>query len=118
MADYDNRALQGTVDASGAIDAGLRAYMVRIYNYMLLGLLITASVAYGTYSAASTTDPSQAVASLQNGVLLTQLGATLFGSPLQWVVIFSPVVLAMILQGAMPRISVNAARIGFVAFAA
>jgi FtsH-binding integral membrane protein len=46
MADYDNRALPGQASTAGAIDAGLRSYMLRVYNYMLVGLLLTGATAY------------------------------------------------------------------------
>ena len=34
-----------------AIDAGLRAYMIRVYNYMMAGLALTGLVAWFTFSA-------------------------------------------------------------------
>ena len=34
---------------AAAIDAGLRAYMIRVYNYMVLGLAVTAIAALGIY---------------------------------------------------------------------
>ena len=116
MADFDTRTAPSSL--ADARDAGLRKYMQNIYNYMFLGLVMTGITAYGTYLASVTNDPSQAVANLHNGVMLTQIGVTLFGSALRWVVIFSPLVLVMILQGAIPRISANAARLGFFAYAA
>jgi FtsH-binding integral membrane protein len=49
MADYDNRALRGSATTvTGEVDAGLRAYMLRVYNYMLGGLALTGLVAYLT----------------------------------------------------------------------
>ena len=47
----------GRVDAA-TVDAGLRAYMLRIYNYMSIGLAITGLAALGVYMAAVTSDPS------------------------------------------------------------
>src|SRR5438876_711083 len=47
----------GRVDAA-TVDAGLRAYMLRIYNYMSIGLAITGLAALGVYMATVTTDPS------------------------------------------------------------
>ena len=47
----------GRVDAA-TVDAGLRAYMLRIYNYMAIGLAITGLAALGVYMAAVTTDPA------------------------------------------------------------
>ena len=35
-----------------AIDAGLRAYMIRVYNYMTAGVALTGLVALLTYQAA------------------------------------------------------------------
>ena len=45
MADYDNRAFARTASA-GVIDAGLRAHMLRVYNYMLFGLVLTGATAW------------------------------------------------------------------------
>ncbi|TIX76743.1 MAG: BAX inhibitor (BI)-1/YccA family protein, partial [Mesorhizobium sp.] len=53
---YQTRAVPGAgVDA--AIDQGLRAYMIKVYNLMGLGLLITGLAAVGTIMLATTTDP-------------------------------------------------------------
>ncbi|MET0446455.1 MAG: BAX inhibitor (BI)-1/YccA family protein, partial [Pseudorhodoplanes sp.] len=37
---------------TAAVDAGLRSYMLRIYNYMTIGLAITGFAAMGVYMAA------------------------------------------------------------------
>ena len=47
MADFDNRIIRGQAAEAGAIDLGLRAYMLRVYNYMLVGLVLTGRPAYG-----------------------------------------------------------------------
>ena len=44
-----------------AYDEGLRAYMVRVYNYMGVGLVLTGVVAYLFYSMAVTEYPADAV---------------------------------------------------------
>ena len=49
----------GRVDAA-TVDAGLRAYMLRIYNYMSIGLAITGLAALGIYMLSVTTDPAVA----------------------------------------------------------
>ena len=36
---------------AAAIDAGLRAYMLRVYNWMASGLLVTGIVAYVIFSS-------------------------------------------------------------------
>ena len=48
MANYENQPRYGATVASGAdgaIDAGLRAHMLRVYNYMTIGLALTGVVA-------------------------------------------------------------------------
>ena len=45
MAEYENRVR--SLDRSDvAIDAGLRAYMLRVYNYMLMGLALSGATAW------------------------------------------------------------------------
>src|ERR1700722_5027211 len=48
MADYNNPVLRGRTDAASAIDAGLRAYMLRVYNYMFVGMVLTGATAWIT----------------------------------------------------------------------
>jgi FtsH-binding integral membrane protein len=45
MADYDNRVIRGGA-VTDQVDAGLRAHMLRIYNYMLVGLALTGLTAW------------------------------------------------------------------------
>ena len=47
---------------SVARDAGLRSYMLKVYNLMALGLAITGLAALGTVMVATTNDPASAVA--------------------------------------------------------
>jgi FtsH-binding integral membrane protein len=119
MADYDNRLMRGAA-ATGAIgvDAGLRAYMLRVYNYMLVGLLVTGLASLAVYSLSVTTDTTAGAVALPGGLMLTQFGATLFLSPLRWVVIFAPVVLALFVQMRIQHLSVGAALSGFLGYAA
>ena len=49
MADLDRRYAQGTSvgrTEAGVVDQGLRAYMLRVYNYMASGVAFTGVVAY------------------------------------------------------------------------
>ena len=52
----------GRVDTA-AVDAGLRSYMLKIYNYMSIGLAITGLAALGVYMFAVTGDASLAAKS-------------------------------------------------------
>jgi FtsH-binding integral membrane protein len=122
MANLDNRptGYGATVNrgAVGAIDEGLRAFMLRVYNYMAIGLGITGVTAYGIYTLAVTTDPALAVGKLGNGVMLTSLGATLFGSPLMWVIFLAPLALVFFLSFRINSMSVTTAQTTFAVYAA
>ena len=117
MPDYDNRIVRGQAADVGAIDAGLRAYMLRVYNYMLVGLVLTGLTAYGVYSMAVTTDPAAASVALKNGVLLTQFGATLFLSPLQWLFMLAPLGAVIYINVRLQKMSVGGAQTAFWIFA-
>jgi len=117
MADYDNRALRGQTGAVAGIDAGLRSYMLRIYNYMFAGLALTGVAAFGAYLATVTSDPSAAVARLPNGVLLTSFGVMLAG-PFMWILLLASFGLVMFLSFRINKMSVGAAQISFLGYAA
>jgi hypothetical protein len=78
MSDYDRNyaARPFGAERTAAIDAGLRAYMLRVYNYMAAGVALTGVVAWFTYSAAVVTDQAGRVVSL------TPFGQAIFGGPL------------------------------------
>jgi FtsH-binding integral membrane protein len=106
--------------ASGArvdIDQGLRAYMIKVYNLMGLGLLITGLAAVGTIMLATTTDPASAVATLPSGQMLTSFGYAIFASPLKWVVILAPLAAVMFLSFRVQSMSVAAAQTTFWVYA-
>ena len=119
MSHYDNQPARYGATVSGAaagIDEGLRAHMIRVYNYMLMGLALTGVAALGTYSLAFSSTPT--AYALGNGMYLTSLGATLFGSPLQWVIMLAPLALVFFLSFRIQKMSVAAAQMTFWIFAA
>ncbi|MBO0346762.1 Bax inhibitor-1/YccA family protein [Roseibium limicola] len=103
--------------ADAAIDQGLRSYMLGVYNYMTFGLALTGLFALGTVFLAVTQDPSQAVAQIGNSYL-TSFGATLYGSPLKWVVMLAPLGMVMFLSFRIQSMSASAARTTFLVYAA
>lgn len=118
LRNYQARAATAGTRADAAIDEGLRAYMIRVYNLMALGLAVTGVAALATVWLATTKDPSAAVTSLPNGKMLTGLGAAIFGSPLQWVVMLAPLALVFFLSFRIEKMSVSAAQTTFWAYAA
>jgi len=118
MAEYDRQTLGARAGSALAIDEGLRSYMLRVYNYMGLGLVITGLVAWFAAAAAVTTDPANAVGQLENGAYVTQWGALLYGSPLAWVIMLAPLAFVMVLSFGINKLSTAAAQGIFWAFAA
>ena len=68
MSDFDrNVAARGFGAArAAAVDAGLRAHMLRVYNYMASGVALTGVVAWLTYNAAVVTDATGKITNLSN----------------------------------------------------
>jgi len=98
MSNYDqNLATSGAGGSALAIDAGLRAYMLRIYNHMAAGVGLTALVAWLTYQFT---------------------GPALLQSPLMWVFILAPLVLVFVISARINSLSVTTARWLFFAYAA
>ena len=108
MAQLDNRYAQPGYPARAgvAVDEGLRAYMLGVYNYMAAGVALTGVVAYLTYMLA-----------VQDGAL-TPFGQTLFQSPLRWVVMLAPLGFVLYLGFRVQQMSVGAAQVAFWLFAA
>jgi hypothetical protein len=115
MSDYNPNpaARYGTTVARDrvAVDEGLRAYMLQVYNYMTIGLAITGAVALGTFMLA-VSDPGTGARSL------TEFGRLIYVSPLKWVVIFAPLALVFFLSFRIDRLSVGAAQALFWTYAA
>ncbi len=116
LRNYQTRVAGARADAS--IDEGLRAYMLKVYNLMAMGLAITGLAALGTVMVATTSDPSAAVATLPNGKMLTNAGALLYGSPLRWIVMLAPLGMVFFLSFRVHKMSTSAAQTTFWAFAA
>jgi FtsH-binding integral membrane protein len=91
MTDYHSQARSiPTGRADMAVDAGLRAFMLGVYNKMGLGLLLSAALAW-----TAATVPA-----------VTQL---VFGTPLVFVVMFGPIAILLIAAFAMRNPSPTAA---------
>jgi uncharacterized protein len=114
MSDFNrNPAVRGGfgADRAAAIDAGLRAYMIRVYNYMAIGVALTGLVAWFTFNAAVTEGAGGALA-------LTSLGQVIYGSPLKWVLMLAPIAMVFFISFRIDRLEAGTARALFFAFAA
>lgn len=106
----------GVTRTAAEIDQGLRSYMLGVYNYMAIGLAITGLFALGIYMLSISSVPTPYA--VRGGLYLTQLGYTLFVSPLKWVVILAPLALVLFLSFRVDKMSVGAAQLTFWIYAA
>ncbi len=111
-----------TIRTAGArtaaqIDEGLRAHMNKVYGTMSVGMLITFAAAWAISGLAVTTDPSAAVAQLSADKYLTQLGYSIYASPLKWVIMFAPLAFIFGIGAAANRMSAAGVQLIFYAFA-
>ena len=110
MADYDNRLARSADSAALTVDAGLRAYMLRVYNYMLVGLGLTGAVAWATANT-----PLLGV--FYNRVQ-TANGIGIQPNILGWVAVFAPLAMVFFLSFRIQKMSFATAQMTFWAYAA
>jgi len=81
-----------------AVDAGLRSYMLSVYNYMGSGVLLTGIVAMLAFQSGFT--------------------ASMVGTPLMWVVMLAPLAFVLVLSFGINKLSTAAAQVLFWVYAA
>jgi FtsH-binding integral membrane protein len=113
MSDYDrNVAARGFGTATtAAIDAGLRAYMIRIYNYMAAGVALTGVTAWLTYNAAVVTDVSGKITGL------TSFGQAIFSGPLTIVLFLGTLGIVFFLSFRIDKLQAGTAMALFMLYA-
>src|SRR5690606_13405228 len=108
MAEFDRPTIAARPGTAAVIDEGLRSYMLRVYNYMGMGLVVTGLVSYFAAAAAVTPDGTQ----------LTAWGNLIYASPLMWVIALAPLAFVLVLSFGINKLSVGAAQLTFWAFSA
>jgi hypothetical protein len=114
MSDFDRNvaARGGFADRAAAVDAGLRAYMLRVYNYMAAAVALTGVVAYATFNAAVVTDASGKITAL------TPFGQTIYGGPLSIVLLLGTLGLVFFISFRINRLQYTTAMTLFMLYAA
>jgi FtsH-binding integral membrane protein len=102
---YDPRMTGVNAAATASVpraarDAGLRSYMLSVYNYMASGVLLTGIVALGL-----------AVTGVAEAIFFN-------GGILRWVVIFAPLIMIFVMGARMQKMSTAGMQAFFWAFAA
>jgi uncharacterized protein len=109
--DFNQRSFTKTADQS-VIDEGLRAYMLKVYNYMTTGLLVTGIIAYFFGKASIVTNNSDEI------IGFTSIGTLLFSSPLSWIIMLAPLGFVFYLSARINKMSVTGAQTTFWFFSA
>jgi len=110
MADFDNRLARSADSAALAVDAGLRAYMLRVYNYMLVGLGLTGVVAWLTANTP--------LVNVFYNQVQTANGIGIQPNILGWIAVFAPVAMVFFLSFRLQKMSFAAAQTTFWVYAA
>ena len=93
-------------------DEGLRAYMLKVYNYMATGVLLTGIIALLTFKMSVVTDASGSI------VGLTQMGNAIYLSGLKWLVMLAPLGIVFYMSFGINKMSAAKAQTTFWIFAA
>jgi uncharacterized protein len=115
MSDFDRNyaAARRSVgaDRAVAIDQGLRAYMIRVYNYMAMGVALTGVVSWFTFQAAVETNANGAI------VGLTSFGQALYSGPAVLVLFLGTLGLVMLISWRIDRLQPSTAFTLFMLYA-
>lgn len=96
-----DRTSAPVIERAGAhtsVDAGLRAYMLKVYNYMAGGLALTGIISFLTASSPA-------------------LLHTIYGTPLQWLVMLAPLGFVFFLSFRIDKIQASTAQMLFWIYA-
>ena len=103
----DLRFMTPAQAAAADVDVGLRQYMLRVYNYMASGLLLTGIVAYGGVQ----------VPALMNAMYTQGPGGFLQPTGLAYLLMFSPLAFILVLSFGINRMRASTAQAVFWVFA-
>jgi FtsH-binding integral membrane protein len=116
MSDFDRNyaAARRSVgaDRAVAIDQGLRAYMIRVYNYMAMGVALTGIASWLTFQAAAVTNANGAI------VGLTSFGQIIFSGPAVLVLFLATLGLVFFISWRIDRLEPSTAFALFMVYAA
>jgi FtsH-binding integral membrane protein len=112
MSDFDRNyaaATRGVGADRAVIDAGLRAYMIRIYNYMAMGVALTGIVSWITFNAAVTETAGR--------LALTPFGQMIFSGPAVLVLFLGTLGLVILISWRIDRLQPATALALFMLYA-
>ena len=106
------RAKASTRETAAVMDEGLRAYMLKVYNYMATGILLTGIVALITFKMSVVTNDAGSI------IGLTQIGNAIYMSGLKWIVMLAPLGIVFYMSFGINKMTAAKAQTTFWIFAA
>jgi len=100
-----------TTAETHVIDEGLRAYMLKVYNYMASGIFLTGVISLLLFKLSVVMTPDGSIA-------LTSIGEVLYNSALMWVVMLAPLGVVIYMSFGIRKMSSAKAQMTFWIFAA
>ena len=94
------------------IDEGLRAYMLKVYNYMSSGIFLTGVISLLLFKLSVVMTDDGSITGL------TPLGNALYNSALMWVVMLAPLGVVLYMSFGIKKMSASKAQMTFWVFAA
>ena len=110
-----NTQTKSSITDAHIVDQGLRAYMLKVYNYMASGVFLTGVVSLLLFRLSGGYDIQVSSSGIQN---LTPIGQALFASPLMWVVMLAPLGIVIYMSFGIRKMSAAKAQTTFWIFAA
>jgi FtsH-binding integral membrane protein len=112
--EFNKQNIQSKVTSATThvIDEGLRAYMLKVYNYMASGILITGFISLILFKLSVVTTSDGSIEGL------TSLGNALYNSALMWVVMLAPLGVVFYMSFGIKNMSAAKAQGTFWVFAA
>ncbi len=106
---YQGGFASGAATAA-AFDEGLRAYMLKVYNYMVVGLVLTGAVAFAVINI-------PAISSLFFATVQTSYGLATQLTILGWIALFAPLLFVWVFASRLHSMDPNTAQTLFWVYA-
>ena len=103
---------RATTSETHVIDEGLRAYMLKVYNYMTSGIFLTGIISLFLFKLSAVVAPDGSIAGL------TSVGNALYNSALMWIVMLAPLGVVIYMSFGIKKMSAAKAQMTFWIFAA
>ncbi len=109
--DFNRQNIFQATSAKTAVwDAGLRAYMLKVYNYMATGVLLTGIISLISFKLSADINASGQI------IALTNYGNAIFNSGLKWLVMLAPLAVIFYMSFGINKMSTSKAQTVFWIF--